>query len=63
MYRYAPNMATRISGTQMMPARGTLRVAPAPIVMTIGTTNWATDAPRLPPAAFRPSAQPFSRCG
>ena len=38
-------------------------VAAAPIVMTMGTTNWATAVPRLPPAALRPSAQPFSFCG
>ena len=55
--------AARMSGTQIHPASGRFSAAPAPIVMTIGTTNWATDAPRLPPAALRPSAQPFSLCG
>ncbi len=59
----APTIATTMSGTQIQPASGRLTAAPAPIVTTIGTTNCATEAPRLPPAAFRPSAQPFSRCG
>ncbi len=63
MRKYAPTMATRISGTQMRPASGRLRVAAAPTVMTIGTTNCATEAPRLPPAALSPSAYPFCAAG
>ena len=59
----APIIAARMNGTQIHPARGRLAATPAPIVTTIGTTNCATEAPRLPPAALRPSAQPFSRCG
>jgi hypothetical protein len=57
----APIIAMTMSGTQIQPARGRFTAAPAPIVTTIGTTNWATEAPRLPPAALSPSAQPFSR--
>ena len=63
MYRAAPNIASRMNGIQIQPATGRFSVAAAPIVITIGTTNCATDAPRLPPAALRPSAQPFSFCG
>ena len=63
MRREAPITATRMSGIHTSPASGSCSVAPAPIVMTIGTANCATAAPRLPPAALRPSAQPFLRCG
>ncbi|OUE32088.1 hypothetical protein BFL35_01740 [Clavibacter michiganensis] len=63
MRRHAPNAATRMSGTQIQPASGRSSVAAAPTVITSGTTSCATDAPRLPPAALRPSAQPFRLCG
>ena len=63
MYFQAPKAASRISGTHIRPAMGRLTVPTASSVMAIGTASCATAAPMLPPAAFRPSAQPFSRAG
>ncbi|MCY1241692.1 hypothetical protein D9M72_546090 [compost metagenome] len=63
MYLKAPNAASRISGTHIRPATGRLTVPAARSVMAIGTASCATAAPMLPPAAFRPRAQPFSRAG
>ncbi len=63
MYFQAPNAAIKMSGTQIQPASGRLRVAAAAVATASGTTSCATAAPRFPPAAFRPSAQPFSRTG
>ncbi len=34
-----------------------------PTVMATGATSCSTATPMLPPAALRPSAQPFSRSG
>src|SRR5687768_3321529 len=63
MYRQAPHIARRMSGIHIQPASAMLSVAPAPIVTATGTANCATAVPRLPPAALRPRAQPFSFCG
>src|SRR5690606_35394947 len=52
-----------INGIHSQPAIDRLRPPTAVSDTAIGTTNWATEAPMLPPAAFRPSAQPFSRAG
>ena len=53
--------ASRASGMNIRPARS--RCVPAPTAMTAGTTSWTMPAPRLPPAALRPSALPFSASG
>ena len=63
MLRQAPNAATRIKGILMMPAIGSCNEPAAKTVMAIGTSSWATAAPRLPPAAFNPRAQPFCDAG
>ena len=34
-----------------------------PTMIARGTNSWATATPMLPPAAFRPRAQPFFRSG
>ena len=63
MYRHAANAASSASGMYIRPARP--RWMPTPAVITAETTNGActTATPMLPPAAFRPSAQPFSFSG
>ena len=33
------------------------------VASTASPASWTTATPMLPPPAFRPSAQPFSRCG
>ncbi len=63
MYFQAPKAAIRMKGTHIQPAIGRFTVPAARSVMAIGTASCATAAPRFPPAAFRPSAQPFSRAG
>ena len=57
----ARNAASRISGIHIRPAR--FSDSPAPATITIGTSNWTTATPRLPPAALMPSAKPFSFSG
>ncbi len=63
MQRQAPTAEMRINGIQMIPASGSCKDPAAKMVMAIGTSNWATAAPRFPPAAFSPKAQPFWAAG
>ena len=37
--------------------------AGTPMMITSGTSSWAMATPRLPPAAFSPSAKPFLPSG
>ena len=71
MKSHAPTAAATMNGSQMSPAyarctscTGSFTAAAGtPTMTTSGTISCVSATPRLPPAAFSPSARPFLPSG